>query len=139
MYIWQQIQIKIKSQYDHLEHFSPLQTTWVTCQKVVERVGIILNPKQPLSDFFTKAEWPGSSPDLNLCEHLGSILKDRVEMRMLKEIGKNRLNMTRRKKHIVEVLQELEYDTDLFHNLLTSYPSRLEAVKNAQGGHTDLL
>ena len=33
-------------------------------------------------DFFGNNEWPGSSPDLNACENLGAIVKDRVEKRL---------------------------------------------------------
>ena len=36
-------------------------------------------------DFFNNSEWPGLSPDLNLAEDLGAIIKDRVEDRMLNE------------------------------------------------------
>ena len=30
-------------------------------------------------EFFDNSEWPGSSPDLNPCENLGSILMQEVE------------------------------------------------------------
>ena len=79
-------------------------------------------------DFFGNNEWPGSSPDLNACENLGSILKGRVEHRL--ETG-GELRET-----LQEVLSELEYDTELFTALLTSYPTRLKAVLEAKGGHT---
>ncbi len=41
------------------------------------------------------------------------------------------------KMHISDVLTIMETDTDLFETLLCSYPSRLRAVKNANGRHTD--
>ena len=33
-------------------------------------------------DFFGNDKWPGASPDLNACEHLGAIFKERVEQRL---------------------------------------------------------
>ena len=33
-------------------------------------------------EFVGKSEWPGYSLDLNACENLGAILKDRVESRL---------------------------------------------------------
>ena len=80
-------------------------------------------------DFFGNDEWPGSSPDLNACENLGAILKGRVEHRLLETGGDLRETLN-------EVLNELEYDTELFAALLTSYPTRLNAVREAKGGHT---
>ena len=41
------------------------------------------------------------------------------------------------KMHLSDVLTNMEADTDLFETLLCSYPSRLRAVKNANGRHTD--
>ena len=32
-------------------------------------------------DFFSSSEFPGISPDLYVCENIGSIMKDRVEER----------------------------------------------------------
>lgn len=80
-------------------------------------------------DFFGNSEWPGASPDLNACEHMGSIVKDRVE----KRIHMSRENLRTALDH---VLKELEFDTDLFISLLRSYPERMNAVRKAGGGHT---
>lgn len=80
-------------------------------------------------DFFGNNEWPGSSPDLNACENLGSILKGRVENRITETGGELRQVVT-------EVLEEMEFEEELFVSLLTSYPTRLNAVRAANGGHT---
>ncbi|CAF1050798.1 unnamed protein product [Rotaria sp. Silwood1] len=34
--------------------------------------------------------WPGNSPDLNMAEHIGTIIKDEVEKKMLSEPGHSR-------------------------------------------------
>ena len=41
------------------------------------------------------------------------------------------------KKHIADVLTDMEENTELFEALLCSYPSRRRAVKSANGRHTD--
>ena len=41
------------------------------------------------------------------------------------------------KMHLSDALTNMETDADLFEALLCSYPSRLRAVKNANGRHTD--
>ena len=80
--------------------------------------------------------WPGNSPDLNVAERIGSIIKDEVEKKMLSETGHNRYLEDTLKVHITNVLTNIEADTDLFETLLRSYPSRLRAVKKANGRHT---
>ena len=80
-------------------------------------------------DFFGNAEWPGSSPDLNACENMGAILKDRVE-KQLSTSGETLEEV------LFNVLSDMEYDTELFVSLLSSYPSRLTSVREAHGGHT---
>jgi len=45
---------------------------------------------QSCIDFFNNSEWPSSSPDLNLAEYLGAIIKDRVKDHMLNEEGRGR-------------------------------------------------
>lgn len=80
-------------------------------------------------DFFGNDEWPGASPDLNACEHLGAIIKDRVEQR-LQNAGEDLL-LT-----VANVLEKMEFDRELFVSLLESYPARLKAVRAAAGGHT---
>ena len=80
-------------------------------------------------DFFGNDEWPGSSPDLNPCENLGAIVKDRVERHLL--FQKDDLDTA-----LARVLSDLEFDTQLFLSLLESYPARLDAVRQAGGRHT---
>ncbi len=61
-------------------------------------------------------------------------MKDRVEEKMLQEAN---LSTETLLQNIELVLTELEFDTNLFENLLYSLPSRFDAVKAAQGGNTD--
>ncbi|CAF4651315.1 unnamed protein product [Rotaria sp. Silwood1] len=88
-------------------------------------------------EFWGNDIWPGNSPDLNAAEHIGSIMKDEVEQKMLSETGHNRYSEDTLKKHIADVLTDMEENTELFEALLCSYPSRLRAVKSANGRHTD--
>ncbi|CAF3029224.1 unnamed protein product [Rotaria sp. Silwood2] len=81
--------------------------------------------------------WPGNSPDLNVAEHIGTIIKDEVEKKMLLETEHNRYLENTLKLHLSDVLTNMETDTELFETLLCSYPSRLRAVKNANGRHTN--
>ena len=55
---------------------------------------------------------------------------------MLSETGYNRYPKDTLKMYIRNVLTSMEEDTELFETLLCSYPSRLRAVKNANGRHT---
>ena len=88
-------------------------------------------------DFFGNNEWPGNSPDLNPCENVGAIIKDRVETRMHKLRGPNPYSIATLRNALTEVLAAMEFDTQLFESLLRSYPRRLAAVRQARGGHTD--
>ena len=88
-------------------------------------------------NFWGNDIWPGNSPDLDAAEHIGSIIKDEVEKKMSLETGYNRYHEDTLQMHIANVLAGMEEDTELFENLLCSYPSRLRAVKNANGRHTD--
>ena len=106
--------------HDKAPCFKALQT-----QELLRNSGI---------DFFSSSEFPGSSPDLNVCENVGSILKDRVEERTVNYDGIPSLNDLRRE--VTEVLREMEFDSQLFCDLLKSYPSRMQAVVQADGGHT---
>ena len=87
-------------------------------------------------DFFSKSEYPGNSPDLNPCEDVGAIVKDRVEGKMVHERGQGRYSRETLVRNIREVLIEMEFSTDLFEKLLLAYPRRIEAVREANGGHT---
>ena len=88
-------------------------------------------------DFFGNNEWPGNSPDLNPCEHLGAIMKSRVEDALVERFPLN--NATFHDLHVVlaEVLETMRYDRETFEALLLSYPERLRQVRQAQGGHTN--
>lgn len=87
-------------------------------------------------DFFDRTEWPGNSPDLNVTENVGSILKDRVESLIINERGSGRYSQQVLFRNLETVLHELEDDTDLFQTLLRTYPDRLRAIRQANGGHT---
>ncbi|CAF3865513.1 unnamed protein product [Rotaria sp. Silwood1] len=87
--------------------------------------------------FWRNDIWPGNSPDLNVAEHIGTIIKDEVEKKMLSETRQSRYLEETLKMHLSDVLTNMETDTNLFETLLCSYPSRLRAVKNANGRHTD--
>jgi hypothetical protein len=81
--------------------------------------------------------WSGNSPDLSVAEHIGTIIKDEVEKKMLSESRHSRYLEETLRMHISDVFKNMKTDTDLFETLLCSYPSRLRAVKKANGRHTD--
>ena len=80
--------------------------------------------------------WPGSSPDLNVAENIGAIMKDRVEAGLLDFEEQERCKPDILRQTLEAVLQEISDDTELFGKLLKSYPRRLKAVKDAKGYHT---
>ena len=84
-------------------------------------------------DFFNNSQWPGSSPDLNVTENLGAILKDKVDASLAayedSEGSKKSVLLT----VIKSELRKMAKDLDLFESLLRSYPARLEEVKKANG------
>lgn len=102
-------------------------TTLRVTQQLLKNSGI---------DFFDRTEWPGSSPDLNVAENVGSILMDKVESLMISERDSNRNSSVVLLNHLQNVLHELENERELFESLLKSYPQRLKAVCEANGGHT---
>ena len=87
-------------------------------------------------DFFASNQWPGNSPDLNSAEFIGSIIKDRVETRMLQECRPGPYARAALMANLLVVLRELEFNSDLFESLLIGYPKRLHAIIGANGGHT---
>ena len=87
-------------------------------------------------DFFEKTQYPGNSPDLNVCEDLGAILKQRVQQKISEYNGENTYSKEVLREMITSVLAEMEHSTDLFEKLLLTYPKRLTAVEEAHGGQT---
>ena len=88
-------------------------------------------------EFWGNDVWPGNSPDLNVAENIGAIIKDEVETRMLAEVGTGRYSYETLHQNVENVLINLENRQDLFVDLLCSYPDRLKAVSRAGGRHTD--
>lgn len=85
-------------------------------------------------DFFSSSEWPGSSPDLNPAEHIGAIIKDGVEDHLRRGGDHSQAAL---RQAIDAVLTGMRGNTDLFERLLCSYPARIKAVFEADGGPTD--
>ena len=88
-------------------------------------------------DFFGNEEWPSNFLDLNAYENVGSMLKDGDEKRMLSKPLATRYSRTKMEEHIDAVLRGMEFNTELFELLLSSYPARLQAVCDASGGNTE--
>ena len=88
-------------------------------------------------DFFGNSEWPGSSPDLNVTENLGAILKTRVDEVLISLPEDERSRGVTVNRVLEAELSKMENDTELFYSLLSSYPDRMAAVKDANGWHTN--
>ena len=68
---------------------------------------------------------------------LGEIVKDRVERLMHLEQGRGRYSKETLRRNLDLVLTELEFDQELFEDLLCSMPRRLQQVRNSNGGETE--
>ena len=104
------------------------------CMKALQTKNLL---KDNNIDFFGNEKWPSNSPNPKACENVGSIFKDGVEKRMLSEPLATRHSCTKMEEHIDAVLQGMEFNTELFESLLSSYHSRLQAVRDSNGGNTD--
>ena len=56
---------------------------------------------------------------------------------MIQEEGLGRYSVETLTKNLIEVLESLETRTEVFEDLLCSYPARLKAVREAGGQHTN--
>ena len=110
------------------------QTTFLhdkaPCMKALATQQLLINNNV---DFFSNTQWPGSSPDLNVAENVGAILKDRTEEELLKHPSSDRIKPKILSSTLNKVLRSLENDTDLFERLLRSYPTRLAEVRKMNG------
>ena len=90
-------------------------------------------------DFFDNSQWPGSSPDLNVAENIGTIMKDRTEEALEAFKVNERSKPAILRQTLNTILNDMSDDTELFETLLKLYPHRLAAVKAAKGYHTKIL
>ena len=104
------------------------------CMKAIATQQILLTNG---IDFFDNSQWPGSSPDLNVAENLGAIMKDKTEEALEAFPVSDRSKTAVLKQTLNAVLEEMSKDTELFEKLLKSYPRRMAAVKAANGAHTE--
>lgn len=81
-------------------------------------------------NFTEKQEWPARSPDLNIIEHLWSILQDRVV-----------LEQPQTQEELCEVLQEEWWSIpqETIQKLYDGIPERMRRCRAAQGGRFDNL
>ena len=63
-------------------------------------------------------------------------MKDRVEEKMIAKFPMNVFARADLMVVLLQVLNDLKTETELFETLLRSFPRRLEVVRNAEGGHT---
>ena len=64
-------------------------------------------------------------------------MKDEVEKKMLSEPLATQYSRTKMEEHIDAVFQGMEFNRELFESLSSSYPARLQAVHDANGGNTE--
>ena len=75
--------------------------------------------------------WGGNSPDCNPAENMGAIVMDKCEVAStLEEFPDRRETITR---VLNTVLSSLEFETELFENLLLSFWDRMLLVKEKKG------
>ena len=67
---------------------------------------------------------------------LDRLSRTRWKQKWLNNAALQRYSVETLKKNLTEVLESLEDKTDLFEDLLCSYPARLKAVREARGQHT---
>ena len=73
--------------------------------------------------------WPPSSPDMNIIEHVWHYLEVRVNSRTTR--------LSNLEELWVALQEEWEnIDIEYIHNLYLSIPRRLQALRDAKGGHT---
>ena len=86
------------------------------------------------SSAFPRRGRPGSSPDLNPAEHIGAIIKDGVEDHLRRGGDHSQAALC---QAIDAVLTGMRGNAELFELLLCSYPARIKAVLEGNGGPTD--
>ena len=101
--------------HDNAPCFKAMRT-----QEVLENSGF---------DFFDNTVWPGSSPDLNLCENINAILKDKFDTLLHRNPKRLRKAVVPIRTAITKILKDMENDkglsksTELFSKPSTSCQS----------------
>ena len=92
--------------------------------------------RERLIDFSSKSEYPCNSADCNVTETVVTVLKSRVEEKMMGKRGSNHYGRRTLLTHTNSVLSEMEYETNIFESLLLTYPDILADIRKHNGGHT---
>ena len=106
-------------------------------EKIFQHDNAPIHTAKQTSKFFEQAqisvmEWPAQSPDLNPIEHLWDAIDRMTRLRMAE--SNNGTNLESLYRCLQESWSNVSPDT-LF-NLLQSMPTRINAVIQAKGGHT---
>ncbi len=87
-------------------------------------------------DFFPtrgKGKVPGKAADLNVCENLGAILMDRVEVNLDGQPEGGKKKMFHLKRALLTELRKLASDAQLLEKLIGSFKGRMILLKDRNG------
>jgi hypothetical protein len=77
--------------------------------------------------------WPGNSPDINPAENLGSVLMNQLECELDKFNGDGKYSINVLMRILRKILKRMQKNTKLLNDLVLSFQSRLQQVKESNG------
>lgn len=99
---------------------------WLTAKRTQEMLRI--------SKFdFLDTAWPGSCPDLNDCENVGAILKEKPDTSLHQNPDRLKRKWHVQSITITKFLKNMENNKELFRNPLNSFSNLLQAAKSTGG------